>query len=149
MKLSELFNQSPVEDGLVLAINALNSLSQQAKVSHWNVKGPRFGPLHTMFGDLYDYAIDLLDTFAERIKAKDIDYPAQLVDVNKPSVTQDEDANLFALVSSIEAVIATFQGNFDPVTKNLMDETQLELEKWQWKLKAHLNNQRPNPVELP
>lgn len=51
--------QPVVDSGVALALVAQHA--------HWNVKGPSFGPLHALFGDLYDLASEVTDLLAERI----------------------------------------------------------------------------------
>src|SRR5215510_8718826 len=42
-------------------------LMQQAKQAHWNVKGPSFIALHTLFDAVVDAAEDSMDLLAERV----------------------------------------------------------------------------------
>ena len=39
----------------------------QAKVAHWNVRGPRFVPLHELFDQVYANATEWMDDLAERV----------------------------------------------------------------------------------
>lgn len=38
-----------------------------AKIAHWHTKGPFFGPLHALFGELADTVSEVNDDIAERI----------------------------------------------------------------------------------
>ena len=42
-------------------------LMHQAKQAHWNVKGPSFMALHTLFDEVVDAAEDYMDLLAERV----------------------------------------------------------------------------------
>lgn len=42
-------------------------LAGQAKVAHWNVKGPNFIALHKLFDDVHDAIEDGVDELAERL----------------------------------------------------------------------------------
>ena len=42
-------------------------LMHQAKQAHWNVKGPSFMALHTLFDAVVDAAEDYMDLLAERV----------------------------------------------------------------------------------
>lgn len=49
-----------------LVVNGI-ALSLAAQDAHWNTKGPTFGPLHALFGDVYAFAQSAVDRIAERI----------------------------------------------------------------------------------
>lgn len=42
---------------------------------HWNVKGPHFHSLHTLFNEQYEDLSDSVDLIAERIRALGVDAP--------------------------------------------------------------------------
>lgn len=46
-----------------------SDLASQAKQAHWNVKGPHFAQLHSLFDQVYEHASDQVDEIAERIVA--------------------------------------------------------------------------------
>ena len=52
---------------------------------HWNVTGPMFNTLHTMFMDQYTEQWNALDTIAERIRALGIFAPGSYEDYGKLS----------------------------------------------------------------
>jgi starvation-inducible DNA-binding protein len=47
---------------VVLALNGIEGIARKA---HWNVKGPMFGTLHPLFGELRKAAYDYADVVAE------------------------------------------------------------------------------------
>ena len=47
----------------------LRNLGDDATQAHWNVQGMAFGPLHKLFGKIYEEAYDLRDEFAEFARA--------------------------------------------------------------------------------
>jgi starvation-inducible DNA-binding protein len=40
----------------------------EAHIFHWNVRGPRFSQLHSLFGEIYEDAFEAVDGLAERIR---------------------------------------------------------------------------------
>jgi starvation-inducible DNA-binding protein len=59
-KVAAILNQSLAD---------LSDLHSQTKQAHWNVRGPRFYPLHKLFDDLAGTVEPHLDETAERITA--------------------------------------------------------------------------------
>ena len=70
-----LTNPDPQEDATKEAVIAallpcladLLDLAGNAKVAHWNIRGPQFRPLHDAFDGLVDVCRDKADTIAERV----------------------------------------------------------------------------------
>lgn len=50
-------------------VTHLRSLGDDATQAHWNVQGMAFGPLHKLFGKVYEEGYDLRDEFAEFARA--------------------------------------------------------------------------------
>lgn len=49
------------------ALLDLLALQHFARVAHWNVRGPFFGPLHALFGEIYDAISGYADAVAEHV----------------------------------------------------------------------------------
>lgn len=80
--------------------------------AHWNVVGPNFASLHTLFEGQYNELHASIDDIAERIRALDALAPATLADLVEPSGLKDgvgksEDAMLKGLITGHEALIKT------------------------------------------
>jgi starvation-inducible DNA-binding protein len=78
---------------------------------HWNVVGPRFPYLHTLFEQQYTELAAATDEIAERIRALGHHAPGsmaeflKLASVKEPSAGLDADAMVRALLADHEAVI--------------------------------------------
>lgn len=55
-------------------LGTIKSLTWIAQVSHWNVVGSEFVPVHEWFGKQYDLLFSAQDTVAEHIKTLDPDF---------------------------------------------------------------------------
>ena len=56
---------------------------------HWNVAGPRFEPLHTLFREQYSELIAAMDEIAERIRALGIVAPGSISEFKSLSAVTD------------------------------------------------------------
>lgn len=128
------------------------ALSLKTQSFHWNVTGPTFGPLHTLFGTQYEALQEAADLIAERLRALDaFPHPhnsnseAEAVDpipAKPPKHTKmleilaldHEKLGLFC--SKTAALVA----EEDPATSNLLSDRQHEHQKAAWMLKSHLTS---------
>ena len=118
---------------------------------HWNVTGPYFNTLHTMFQLQYEDLALANDLIAERIRALGEKAPGsyaaflKMTDVKEenghPSATQmlknlakDQDT----LVAAANAVLSAGQAAGDEATVDLAIQRIQTHEKTRWMLKAHL-----------
>ena len=118
---------------------------------HWNVTGPSFNTLHTLFQLQYEDMILANDTIAERIRTlgekapgsfkaflkltdiKEAEGHPKAVDMVK-TLVKDQDT----IVASAKALLKAAQDNADDPTVDLAI-TRMEVhQKNQWMLKAHL-----------
>ncbi|MGO1511260.1 MAG: DNA starvation/stationary phase protection protein Dps [Actinomycetaceae bacterium] len=142
-----------VADDLQHRLHALNDLHLTLKHAHWNVTGPNFIAVHEMLDPQIDLVRGYADELAERIAtlgAEPIGTPGALVkdrtwedySVGKAS-TQ---AHLAALVEVYTGVIEDHRkaiansGEIDPITEDIYIGQTAELEKFQWFMRAHLEN---------
>ena len=134
-------------------LNALTDLSLTLKHIHWNVVGPQFIAVHTMLDPQYEAVSTMADSVAERIAAlggSPQGTPGALVAArtwDDYSIGRaDAISHLGALdlvYSGVvsghrEAIAATEEP--DPVTQDLLIEQSMQLEQFQWFVRAHLEN---------
>jgi len=58
-----------VVSGLQRLLSATISMTSSAQSAHWNVTGPNFSELHSLFGSHYDELFGAQDVLAERMRA--------------------------------------------------------------------------------
>lgn len=118
---------------------------------HWNVTGPRFQALHTMFETQYNELWLALDEIAERIRALGFNAPASTAEMLEPASIKpdngvpDADTMVANLVKGHEAVsraakagLKIAEDNGDAVTADLMTQRANIAEKTAWMLRASL-----------
>lgn len=121
----------------------------KAHVCHWNVRGPAFGPLHELFGQVYEALDGYADVLAERIAALGYQAPGSAPMVAKSSHAQpvmvtdgmEQVATLFECLTGISSRLrgtAAACRDFDAVTENMLLDMVAGVEKWGWKLAAHM-----------
>ncbi|MBB3116062.1 DNA starvation/stationary phase protection protein Dps [Corynebacterium bovis] len=138
-------------------LTAYNDLHLILKHAHWNVVGRSFMGVHEMIDPQVDLVRGFADDVAERIAAlggSAIGTPASHVEgrepleypVNRGTTTQ----HLTALNKVYDQVVADVRaaieaaGKVDPVTEDLLTGQSFELEKFQWFVRAHLEDGQGN-----
>lgn len=121
---------------------------------HWNVTGPMFQSLHTMFETQYRELAEAVDTIAERVRALGFPAPASYKEFSRLSSIKEAPDNVPAakemirqLVDGHEAVIRTARAAF-PVASEVDDEASADLltqrmqthEKTAWMLRSILED---------
>ena len=122
------------------------ALALRCREAHWNVKGPNFGPLHELFGDVYDFTNDWTDTLAERVVQQGGVASAMSSPWEPRPMVGDENALLNEVASGANhlaeqihlALTQLTAGSGDESTKDILIEFGRELEKWVWKVESHL-----------
>lgn len=118
---------------------------------HWNVTGPQFNTLHTMFEQQYTELAIAVDDIAERIRALGVRAPgsysefAKLTTIGEAIGKESADEMIRALVEGQEAVVRTARAAF-PVADAANDEPTADLltqrmqihEKTAWMLRSML-----------
>ncbi len=128
------------------------ALSMAVHVAHWNLKGRAFGPLHTLFDELYDALNDHVDRIAERVvtlggvavgTVGDVaalttitPYPKGMIDGFDH--VREIAARLKAYAASIQAVVVRLDDAQFMADVNVLSDVLESLEKFGWKLLAHL-----------
>ena len=118
---------------------------------HWNVTGPMFTTLHTLFETQYVELAAALDEIAERIRALDAPAPASLAAFSKLAVVREETgspkakrmienllADQGAVSRSAQAVIQAAEKSEDQASIDLATRRQEAHQKNAWMLRSHL-----------
>ena len=118
---------------------------------HWNVEGPNFGALHTLFMDQYTEMWTAIDEVAERIRALGAYAPQGYAAFGKLSTIRDGNADQSAeamlaeliadhetLINNARATRAAADEATDDVTAGLIDSRVQAHEKHAWMLRASL-----------
>lgn len=118
---------------------------------HWNVKGPFFQSLHTMFEEQYNELAIANDDIAERILALGFPAPATYAEFAKLSFIKEPEANLKAvnmvaelieghqiMIKSIRAIIGKAGDQNDEATNDLLSPRLNAHEKTLWMLRTFL-----------
>ncbi len=118
---------------------------------HWNVTGPMFQTLHTMFETQYTELAMAVDLIAERIRSLGFPAPgtykefAKLTSIEEPEGVPSAEEMIQQLVEGQEAVVRTARSIF-PVVEKANDEVSADLltqrmqlhEKTAWMLRSLL-----------
>ena len=133
----------------VLADNFI--LSLKTRNYHWNVVGPQFSQLHTLFQSVYESLDGAGDDIAERIRALGCKSPGSYVEFITISALREEIGDpdsmemIHSLVLDIEHLVrrtdevkeVALTGK-DDATADLMIEHLRSLCKFAWILRSHL-----------
>lgn len=129
-----------------------NDLHLILKHAHWNVVGPNFIAVHEMIDPQVDLVRGYADEVAERVSTlggEPVGTPAGQATDRTPLVYEQNkagtQAHLEALdkvyVDVIEKVRASLKvaGEIDPISEDIFIAHAAELEKFQWFVRAHLD----------
>jgi starvation-inducible DNA-binding protein len=117
---------------------------------HWNVEGPRFSSLHTLFETQYNELWKALDLIAERMRALGLYAPSgenigERSHIKADNGVPSDEQMLANLVTGNEAVVKaaretleTAEDAGDQATADLMTQRIAAGEKAAWMLRAHL-----------
>lgn len=138
----------------ILTVNLANAidLGLQAKLAHWNVRGPNFIGLHELFDKVAEMASEHADLIAERIGQLGGAAHANLPSIAKKSQLAGFSNSLSkekeitkALVKALAAFAKTARQAIDDtddaddeVTSDLMTQVTRETDKMLWFVEAHL-----------
>ena len=142
-----------VADMLQMALSRYNDLHLTLKHVHWNVVGPNFIGVHEMIDPQVELVRGYADEVAERIATlgkSPLGTPGAIINDrtwDDYSVERDTvQAHLAALDLVYTGVIEDTRksieraGDLDPITEDLLIAHSTELEKFQWFVRAHLEN---------
>jgi starvation-inducible DNA-binding protein len=121
---------------------------------HWNVTGPQFNTLHTMFEGQYTELAAAVDEIAERIRALGIPAPGSygefsaLTEIDEAVGGENADGMIRQLVTGQETIVRTARDVFpaadkahDEPTADLLTQRMQVHEKNAWMLRSMLDTQ--------
>jgi starvation-inducible DNA-binding protein len=142
-----------VADLLQKALSRYNDLHLTLKHVHWNVVGPNFIGVHEMIDPQVELVRGYADEVAERIATlgkSPLGTPGAIINDrtwDDYSVERDTvQAHLAALDLVYTGVVEDTRksiervGDLDPITEDMLIGHSTELEKFQWFVRAHLEN---------
>ena len=118
---------------------------------HWNLTGPFFGPLHTMFGEEYEAVQTMIDNIAERSRALGGRPDGSLSSIVKRTRLKENQGEFPSAEEMVTNLLADYEqlvrfarkderlcdGKYhDRVTSNFIMNLVEKLEKFSWKLRA-------------
>ena len=144
-------DRAAIADGLSRLLADTYTLYLKTHNFHWNVTGPMFNTLHTMFETQYTELALAVDDIAERIRALGFPAPGTYAAYSKLSSIKEQEGIPAAeemiklLVEGQEAVVRTARGIF-PLLEKVSDEPTADLltqrmqihEKTAWMLRSLL-----------
>lgn len=144
-------DRKAIADGLSRLLADTYTLYLKTHNFHWNVTGPMFNTLHTMFEQQYTELAAAVDEIAERIRALGFPAPGTYAAYSRlTSIAEEEgvpsaEAMLAQLVDGQEAVVRTAREVF-PAAEKASDEPTADLltqrmqihEKTAWMLRSML-----------
>ena len=144
-------NRLAIANGLSRLLADSYTLYLKTHNFHWNVTGPMFNTLHTMFEEQYLELATAVDEIAERIRALDVKAPgsyaqfSELTSIKEETGMPSAEKMLAQLVKDHEAVARTAREVF-PIAEKASDEPSADLltqrmqihEKTAWMLRSML-----------
>jgi len=145
-------DRKAIGDGLAKLLADSYSLFLMTHNFHWNVTGPQFNSLHTMFETQYTELFTAVDEIAERIRSLGLPAPGtfkafgELASFEIPADVVKADDMTAHLVKGQEAVVRTAREIF-PTAEKANDQPTMDLltrrmelhEKNAWMLRALLD----------
>lgn len=117
---------------------------------HWNVEGPNFMALHTLFQGQYESLAGSIDEIAESVRTLGFKAPGTLVDFLHLTTLHEEkevlkaDEMLEHLLQDYESIIAYIRASLDDIdekdigSRTLLEGLLVDHEKTSWILASHL-----------
>lgn len=138
-----------VAEGLSRILADTYVLYAKTHAYHWNVTGPMFQSLHTMFEEQYQQLFAALDELAERIRALGVLAPSGLGTYQSLAGLKDDPSNPDAVsmvrnlqhdheavIRELRKVIATAADAGDEGTADMLTARMEEHEKTAWMLRS-------------
>lgn len=138
-----------IAEGLSKLLADTYTLYLKTQNFHWNVTGPMFQPLHSMFEEQYTNLAEAVDLIAERIRALGLFAPATYAEFSKLTSIKEQlghisaDEMIKALIVGQEIVDKTAR-ELLPVVDKVNDQVTIDLltqrmqyhEKTAWMLRS-------------
>lgn len=145
-------NREKIAEGLTRVLADTYTLYLKTHNYHWNVTGPQFNTLHTMFMDQYNELWLAVDEIAERIRSLGVVVPgsyaafAQLTSIAEDGDVPSAERMLRNLLSGHEVVVRTARSVLplagdadDEPTADLLTQRMQASEKTAWMLRSMLS----------
>ena len=145
--------RSAISDGLSRLLADSYTLYLKTHNYHWNVTGPQFNTLHTMFEGQYTELAQAVDEIAERIRALGFPAPgsykafSELSSIEEETGTPSAEDMVRELVTGQETVVRTAREIFptvdlanDEPTADLLTQRMQVHEKNAWMLRSMLQH---------
>lgn len=142
-----------VADLLQKQLSTYNDLHLTLKHIHWNVVGPNFIGVHEMIDPQVELVRKFADEAAERIATLGKSPQGTPGAIIKDRTWDDYSVGRDNVQAHLAALDLVYNGviedtrkaihrssELDPVTENILEEHAAELEKFQWFVRAHLEN---------
>jgi starvation-inducible DNA-binding protein len=136
-----------IADGLSRVLADTYTLYFKTHAFHWNVEGPKFYGLHTMFEQQYRELWDSIDVIAERIRALGHRAPGSYAAISRLSSIKETDSALSAeamvkeltdgheaVMITVRNVLGTAQEAKDEATAGVLASRLEAHEKTAWML---------------
>lgn len=146
-------HRKTISEGLSHLLADTYTLYLKTHNFHWNVTGPLFQTLHTMFEEQYYELAEAVDLIAERIRALGFPAPGsyqqfeQLTSIKEETGVPNANAMIRQLMEGHEAVVRTARSRFpkvdeadDEATADLLTTRMETHEKTAWMLRSMLEN---------
>ena len=144
--------KTPIAKGLGRLLAESYTLYLKTHKYHWNVTGPMFQSLHTMFEEQYTSLAAAVDVIAERIRVLGVPAPGSYSEFTELSEVKEDSTqgisademlkNLLAdneqIARSAKSLLATLEGANDEGTASLLGDRIEYHEKTAWMLKSSL-----------
>ncbi len=144
---------STVITALQNRLSAYNDLHLTLKHVHWNVVGPHFIAVHEMLDPQVDLVRGYADEVAERIATMGGSPRGTVGAIVSDRTWDDYSINRDGVLAHLAALDLVYvgvitdnrhaietSGDIDPVTEDMMIGHTAELEKFQWFIRAHLED---------
>lgn len=142
-----------IADLLQKQLSTYNDLHLTLKHVHWNVVGPNFIGVHEMIDPQVDLVRGYADEAAERIAALGASPQGTPGAILKDRTWDDYSVGRDTVLAHLAALDLVYTGviedtrkaiervgDLDPVTEDMLIGHAAELEKFQWFVRAHLEN---------
>jgi starvation-inducible DNA-binding protein len=142
------YSQSKIAAGLSRLLADTYAIYLKTHGYHWNVRGPNFGSLHSLFMTQYTEMWASIDLIAERIRALGEYAPqgygalGQLSNIQDGDPNKDADAMLQELVADHATLVTNAKAardGADDVTASLIDARVEAHEKHAWMLRVSIS----------
>lgn len=110
-----------MKDQLTQTLTDLVSVSNAARIAHWNIVGKDFYQLHLMFERIYDTLSGQLDTLAEQSRGCGLEIPSKIFN----SVPEVEWSDSEDLVKEIGRLNSKYKSSLKDLHQDCGDEGNL------------------------